>query len=63
MTEHEKAMYIINSIVRSSSSSLKPKDYICIKSLSEKLDIEQLSSQIKPKSKVPENYIKVSEIS
>lgn len=63
MTEHEKAMYIINSIVRSSGGSLKPKDYICIKSVAERIDDEQLGNQIKPKSKVPEDYIKVSEIS
>lgn len=63
MTEHEKAMYIINSIVRSSGGSLKPRDYICIKSAAEKLDEEQLGNQIKSKSKVPEDCIKVSEIS
>lgn len=63
MTEHEKAMYIINSIVCSSGGDLEPKDYICIKSVAEKLDDKQLSLQIGTSKQIPEDCIKVSEIS
>ena len=63
MTEHEKAMYIINSIVQACCGKLKPKDYICIKSVAEKLDDKQLSLQIGTSRKIPEDCIKVSEIS
>lgn len=42
MSEHEKAIHIIKSIVCSSGGLLKPEDYICIKDAAEKLDINRL---------------------
>lgn len=62
MTEHEKAVHIINCIVCASGGFLKPEDYICIKDASEKLDVNQLNADLKLPS-VPENYIRVAEIS
>ena len=46
MTEHEKAVHIIKSIVCSSGGLLTPKDYICIKDMSEKLDADILESDL-----------------
>ena len=46
MTEHEKAVHIIKSIVCSGGGLLTPKDYICIKDMSEKLDADILEADL-----------------